>query len=118
MNNCDNKLAKQEELNEEELLKYLEGKLTYEEQHAFEFKMNSSDFINEAIEGLQQISTPKKISKIARQLNKQLHQNTKNNKKRILRTKAGLQEWILIAVLSIIFLCSAGYLLIHFYSRG
>lgn len=117
MNNWDNILANQEELNEEELIKYLEGKLTHKEQHAFEQKMNNSEFINDAIEGLQQVSLTDKISSITQQLNHQLRQNTKNKKKRILRPKTDVQQWIVIAVLSIIFLCAAGYLLIHFYSN-
>jgi len=118
MNNLDNILDNEEALNEEELMKYLEGKLTPAEQHALEHKMNNSAFINDAIEGLQQIPVPDKISTIKQQLNHQLYQNTKNKKKRIIRTNADIQQWIIIAVLSIIFLCAAGYLLIHFYSKA
>ncbi len=117
MNEWENIFVNQEELNEEELIKYLEGKLTHKEQHAFEQKMNNSAFINDAIEGLQEVTLTDKISSITQQLNHQLRQNTKNKKKRILRPKTDIQEWIVIAVLSIIFLCAAGYLLIHFYSK-
>ena len=43
------------EIDQETLLKYLEGRLSEEQKHEIEKKMLDSDFTNDAIEGLQEI---------------------------------------------------------------
>ena len=60
--NLNNIWNADDELNEEQLLNYINGKLTEEEANAFEKKMAGSSFINDGVEGLQQFSSPEKIN--------------------------------------------------------
>ena len=105
-----------EELNEQELMKYLEGNYSEEERFAVEKQMAGSAFINDAVEGLQQFNQPAKLQTLKDQLNRQLRKETskKHGKKR----KRGIkdQQLLILAVFAILFICILGYLLIHFYS--
>ena len=52
MSDLNNILNNDEELNEELLLKYAEGNLSAEEQHAIESMMIDSSFLSDAVEGI------------------------------------------------------------------
>ena len=103
-----------EELSSEELIRYLQGEASEEERFTIENQMADSDFVNEAVEGLQYIKDPLLLNEYVNQLNKQLHKQT--NKKTIRSNKRKLkdQNWLIISILAILLLCVAGYLLIHF----
>ncbi len=110
-------LKNDEELNEQELIKYLEGNPSAEERYAIEKQMAESDFMNDAVEGLQQFHHPTKLIALRDQLNKQLRIETGKKAKRAKRAKINDQQWLAIAVLAILALCVLGYLLIHFYLK-
>ncbi|MCA6450860.1 MAG: hypothetical protein IM584_00845 [Chitinophagaceae bacterium] len=114
MSNLTNILKHDEELNSEELLRYLHGQSTEEERFAIEKQMADSDFVNEAIEGLQHFKDPEQVKLYMEQLNRQLHKQT--DKKLLRRNKRKLkdQNWLTVAILAVLLLCVAGYLLIHF----
>lgn len=114
MSNLTNILKHDEELNSEELLRYLHGQSTEEERFAIEKQMVDSDFVNEAIEGLQHFKDPEQVKLYMEQLNRQLQKQT--DKKLLRRNKRKLkdQNWLTIAILAVLLLCVAGYLLIHF----
>ena len=105
------------ELEQDQLMRYLSGKVSEEERFIIENKMADSPFLNDAIEGLQDFSDPEKIAKITKELNRQIKKQT--NKKILRKTKRKLkdQNWLIIAILCVIFLCIIGYLLIHFYGK-
>ncbi|MEA3426582.1 MAG: hypothetical protein U9R46_10070 [Bacteroidota bacterium] len=114
MSNLTNILKHDEELNSEELLRYLHGQSTEEERFAIEKQMADSDFVNEAIEGLQHFKDPEQVKLYMEQLNRQLQKQT--DKKLLRRNKRKLkdQNWLTVAILAVLLLCVAGYLLIHF----
>lgn len=114
MSNLTNILKHDEELNSEELLRYLHGQSTEEERFAIEKQMADSDFVNEAIEGLQHFKDPEQVKLYMEQLNRQLQKQT--DKKLLRRNKRKLkdQNWLTVAILVVLLLCVAGYLLIHF----
>ena len=109
---------KEEAINEEELLKYLEGNLTEEEKHATEQKMAASSFANDAVEGLQQFDHKKDLKKYVDQLNKNLHQQL--NARKLKKQKRRLKDyaWIYIALLIILAFCILGYVVIKMHSKG
>ncbi len=117
MSDLKNILSNSEEMNEHDLLKYLEGKATDSEMHAIEAHMADSAFVDDAIEGLQAIGENKKILQLKEQLNQQLKKAT--NKKEKIKKRRGIkdQQWLIIAVLAIVLLSVIGYLLIHYYSK-
>ncbi len=117
MSDLKNILSNSEEMNEHDLLKYLEGNATEDQLRAVEEKMANSPFVDDAIEGLQAIGSPKKILQLKEQLNQQLRKAA--SKKEMIKKRRGFidQQWLIVAVLAIILLSVVGYLLIHFYSK-
>jgi len=101
-----------DELNEDQLLNYVKGKLTEEDANAIERKMSGSTFINDAVEGLQQFSTSEKINTYTQQLNEKLHQKLAGKKTKRKKDIAGL-SWEAIAVIAVILLCILGYAIVE-----
>ena len=101
-----------DELNEEQLMNYVKGKLAGEEAHDMEKKMAESAFVNDAVEGLQDFSSADKVNGYVQQINGQLHQRLADTKKKI---KSGIQylSWEIVAVIVIILLCLIGYVVIE-----
>ena len=73
-------------------------------------------FVNDAVEGLQHFKDPVQVHEYVEQLNRQLQKHTTQKLIRKKKRKLKEQNWLVIAILAILLLCVAGYLLIHFYS--
>ncbi len=97
---------------DEQLIKYLDGKLSGEELYEFEQQMSDSSLLNDAVEGLQTLENKTKIDAYVNDLNKQLHQYTSSKKKRRLKNRLQLNDWTLLAMFLIIALCVTAYVLI------
>lgn len=109
-------LNQEDELNNEELMKYLQGNASDEERFAVEKQMAGDFFVNDAVEGLQHFKDPVQAHEYVEQLNRQLQKHTTQKLIRKKKRKLKEQNWLVIAILAILLLCVAGYLLIHFYS--
>ena len=100
----------EEQLTDEELLKYLENDIAEEEKYSIEEKINNSPFEADALQGLQQLQN-KDLQKHVKQLNQKLQQITgrrqKKEKKRI-----KMWQWIILAVILLLFICLVGYFII------
>ena len=116
MNELENILRPDDELDHEELIRYLEGTASEEERFAIEKLMADSSFVNDAVEGLQHFSDPGKLAQYTDELNKQLKKQTGKRLLRKNKRKLKDQNWLIIAILSILLLCVTGFLLIHFYT--
>lgn len=101
-----------DELNEEQLLKYINGKFSGEEANAFEKKMAASAFINDGVEGLQQFSSAEKISVYAQQVNENLRRKLINKKRKSKHSLKGL-SWELITLIAVLLLCLLGYAIVE-----
>lgn len=114
MTDLKNILDHEEEINPEELMRYLQGNATESERFTIEKQMASSTFVDEAVEGLQSFNNPTELAEYVTLLNKQLRHQTIKKESR--RSKRGLkeQQWVIIAILAILCLCVIGYFLIHF----
>ena len=117
MTDLKNILDHDDELNTEELMRYLQGHASEEERFAIEKQMADSAFVNEAIEGLQDFNDPKQVAEYVDQLNRQLQKQTTKKIDRKNKRKLKDQNWLIVSILAILFLCIAGYFLIHFYSK-
>lgn len=99
-------------INEEQLLKYLNGSLNNDELHEFEKNMAESNLLNDAVEGLQNIKNNETIETHVLSLNSHLHQLTLANKKRKHNNKKPQIFWIIIAIVFIVLICFISFLLI------
>ena len=101
-----------DELNEEQLLNYVKGKLTQEEASEFERKMAKSSFLNDGVEGLKKFSSSQKINAYVQQVNTNLHQRLDDKKRKNERGFKGL-SWEIIMVIAVILLCILGYVIVE-----
>ncbi|NCI46520.1 hypothetical protein [Sediminibacterium soli] len=108
-------LNSDDELNHEELMRYLEGNASEEERFAIEKQMADSAFVDDAVEGLQRFKDPGQALSYADQLDKQLQKYTRLRQARKRKRRLKDQNWLVIAIFGILALCVAGYLLIHFF---
>lgn len=110
----DDILQSEEELSDEQLMNYLKGYLSHEDAHNIEEKMMNDSFVNDAIEGLQQFSSNKKLDDYVRQLNQHLQQQTAAQKVRNNRRRLKDLPWIIQALIIILLLCMLAYMVIMF----
>jgi hypothetical protein len=115
MTNWKDIFNKEAEVSDEELLKYLNHDISEADMHAIEEKMAASDFHNDAIEGLQEFKDKKSILTLTNTLNQQLKKQIVRSGKRKKKRKIQDQQWMIVVVLSVLFLSIIGYLLIHYY---
>jgi cytoskeletal protein RodZ len=113
MADLSNILEEQEPLNDEQLMKYLQGKLSDEEQHEVEKQMADSDFMNDAVEGLQHFRSNRNIDQYVLQLNHELKKQTNIKKKRREKRKLQKNDWITLSVIIVLLLSILCYVVIR-----
>ena len=101
------------EVDQETLLKYLEDRLSDEQRHEVERKMMTSNFNDDAMEGLQEIKNKGNISALVEQLNRDLHKKLEKKKKKREKLRFKDQPWLYVAVFIILLLIIISYLVIH-----
>ncbi len=114
MTNWKDIFKKEQELSEEELLQYLNKDISEDEMNSIEQKMAASAFENDALEGLEQFKNKENIIEITNSLNQQLKKHISRNNKRKKKRKIQDQQWLIVAILAVLLLSVAGYLLIHY----
>lgn len=112
MEDLSNILHEDDELNEEQLKKYLSGDISNEELHAIEKQMADSDFINDAVEGLQAFSSDRNLDDTVNQLNKHLQKQLDQQKSKKDKRAIKNLSWIIIAVIIILVLCVLAFTII------
>ena len=113
MENFTDILEPGDELNEEQLKKYVSGETSPEETHVVEKQMADSDFVNDAVEGLQVISSKQKLDDYIDQLNKNLHEHLISKKQIKNKRKIKDLSWAIVAVIVILLLCILAYIIIR-----
>lgn len=109
----NNILHNNDEPSEELLMKYLQGNLTEEERFKVESKMADSSFVNDAMEGLQDLKDNKKIRQSVDELNRQLQNHLDKKKRRKISRRLPSMDWIIVYVIIVILICLLGYSVIH-----
>lgn len=101
------------DIDNQQLMDYLSGKLSGEELHAVERSIAENDFMNDAVEGLERINNKKDVQVYVEELNAAMRKSLK--KKKLRRQKRRLKEepWSYIAVILILALCILAYVVIH-----
>jgi anti-sigma factor RsiW len=101
------------EVDQETLLKYLQGKLSAEEQHEVEKSLLNDPFEAEAVEGLQNIQDKEQIQKLVAQLNRDLKKKTVRKKRTLFTHDAKVEPWLLMTVVFILLLVIIAFLVIY-----
>src|ERR671927_508643 len=89
------------EVDQETLLKYLEGKLSSDQQHEVEKNLLDDEFEADALEGLQNIKDKQKISALVEQLNLELKKKTARKERWRKKKDVKLDLWLLVAIVLI-----------------
>lgn len=117
MSDVHNILFDGEELSDEQLINYLKGNLSDEELHNVEKQMADSSFVNDAVEGLQNFSSDKKLDAYVKQLNDNLHQQLTNKKQLKEQRNFKDLQWYVLAVVLILILCLLSYVIVMMVKR-
>jgi hypothetical protein len=113
----NNILNEEDDLRNDDLLKYMQGDLSRDEQYKVEKQIAGSDFVSDAMDGLQSMKSPKSIEQYVDELNRQLQKQVATKKHRKEKRKLKDQPWIIIAVVVVIGLCILAYAVIKYYHK-
>lgn len=103
-------LAGQSSLDPQKLLDYLEGKLSDADKHAVEAMLADSAFMDDAMEGLDQVKDKQKIAAILQELNGQLRKQAQS-RNRLRSRPAGFPGWLLFSVVTIVLLIVLAFII-------
>jgi hypothetical protein len=105
------------DIDNQQLMDYLSGKLSGKERHEVERTMADSEFMNDALEGLQDFGDKKDVQDYVDELNGMLKKSLE--KKKLRREKRRLKEHpsTYLAILLILLLCIVAYLAVRMYLR-
>jgi anti-sigma factor RsiW len=101
------------DIDNQQLMDYLSGKLSAAEKHEVEKSMADSDFMNDAVEGLQNIPDQEDVQRYVGQLNSDLQKSLQKKKQRRLKRRLKENPWGYFAVLLILLLCIIAYLVVR-----
>ena len=103
------------DIDNQQLMDYLSNQLSQDESHELEKKMADDSFMNDAIEGLQQLQNKKDLTVYTEQLNNELQRQIDKNKLRKEKRRWKDQPYNYIAILTILLLIIIGYLVVRHY---
>jgi hypothetical protein len=106
------------DIDNQQLMDYLSGKLSGEALHELERSMADNAFLNDAVEGLQQLKNKKKVQTYVDELNAAMLKSLDKKKKRRLHHRLGEEPWTYLAIILVLVICIIGYLLIRKMLRG
>jgi len=110
-------LNSNKDIDNQQLMDYLAGKLSEEEKHAVEMQLAENDFMSDAVEGLETVKNKRDINVFVDQLNRDLHKKLFRKKSKKQRRKAVQQRWTFAAIILILALLVAAWLMIVKYQR-
>ncbi len=100
------------DIDNQQLMDYLQGKLSAGESHELEKKMADDALFNDAIEGLQNIRNKKDIQTYVEQMNRDLQKNLTKKRRRREKRRWKDNPWGYVAVIVIILACLAWYFIV------
>ncbi len=97
------------DIDNQKLMDYLSRKMSAQEQHDLEKMMAEDDFMNDAVEGLEQISNTANIDLYTEQLNRSLQKQLSVKQQRREKRKLKDQPWVYLAIITLLLLCIIAY---------
>jgi hypothetical protein len=105
------------EVDQEMLLKYLQGHLTAIQQHEVEKNLLDDPFEADAMEGLENMHDKSQLSEFVEQLNCDLKKKTSRKKNWLFKRDAKLEPWLLLAIVLILLLVVIGFIVIYRFGK-
>jgi hypothetical protein len=106
------------DIDNQQLMDYLSRKLSEQDTHDLEKVMADDEFVNDAIEGLQQFEHKKDLNAYVQQLNDDLKKQLEKKKARKDKRKLENYPWIHFAVVLLLLLCIIAYVVIKYNSAS
>ena len=103
------------DINNQQLMDYLSNQLSKANEHEVEKAMADDGFINDAVEGLQQIGSNSNLQDYVEQLNNNLHKQIANSKSRKDKRRRKDPPNTYIAILLILLLLIVSFVLLKKY---
>ncbi|MDB5251394.1 MAG: hypothetical protein JWP27_563 [Flaviaesturariibacter sp.] len=100
-------------VDQETLLRYLQGHLPADQQQELEAQLIDSDFESDALDGLQEFSDKRQLAHLVEQLNADLRKKTEKRRKRRLALQGKGDPGLWMAVLIILLLVVICYLVVR-----
>ena len=100
------------DIDNQQLMDYLSHHLSQADTHELEKSMAEDDFINDAVEGLQEIKPTKNLQLYAEQLNKDLQKQIAKNKNRRVKRRIKDQPYTYFAIILILLLAVICYIVL------
>ncbi len=100
------------DIDNQKLMDYLSGKLSAEEKYEIEKQMADSDFVNDAVEGLEEVKNKKDLLLFVEQLNTTLHKQLEKKKKRKQKRALKDQPWLYLAIIILLLLIITCFIVI------
>jgi len=100
------------EIEQAKLIQYLNNELSDKEQQSLESNHIDDEFINDAMEGLEQIKNIENIQAIQKELNIGINKEIKNKKRRKSKRLLKDSPWIYFAIILLLILLGASYFII------
>ena len=105
------------DIDNQQLMDYLSHHLSAADNHAVEKEMINDAFVNDAVEGLEQIQTKKNLHLYVEQLNSGLQQQITKNKKRKEKRRLKDQPYTYFAIILILLLLVICFIVFKRYSH-
>lgn len=113
MEELENILNNEDDLSEDQLKKYLSGEGNADDTYAVERGMADSEFIDDAVEGLQAFSSDSKLDDYVNQINKNLGVQLQERKQKKEKRKIKNLTWGTIAVIVILLITVICFMVIR-----
>lgn len=103
------------DIDNNKLMEYLSGKLSAEEKHELEKQMADSEFVNDAVEGLEEVEHKKELNIVVDQLNTDLQKHLNKRKRRKEKRALKDQPWVYLAIVLLLALFVISFIVIKKY---
>jgi len=103
------------DIEQEKLLDYLNKKLSASEAHELEKQMADDEFVNDAVEGLEEFKNKKDLSLYVQQLNNDLKKQLDKKKQRKEKRKLKEQPWLYFSIVLLLVLIVVCFVLVRKY---
>ena len=101
------------EIDNQKLMEYISGNLSPKETREVEILMADSDFVNDAVEGLQQVDNKTNIGALVEQLNRDLQKKLEQKKSRKEKKKLQDYSWIYFAIALLLILITVAWFVLY-----
>ena len=101
------------DIDNQQLMDYLSGHLSPEQLHEVERSMADSEFVNDAVEGLQHITDKKDLQVYVDELNAAMQKSLQKKKLRRQKRRLKDEPWGIVAVILVILLCIIAYIVVR-----